>query len=60
MQLDDVAEPGISEDVFRKLVKKCRGCRAYMTSRVTMFHDCKGRPGPNADNADVIDLTNED
>jgi hypothetical protein len=60
MQLDDLAEPGVSEDVFRKLVKKCRGCRTYMTSRVTLFHDCKGRPDSNTDDANVIDLTNED
>jgi hypothetical protein len=60
MQLDDLAAPGVSEEVFRKLIKRCRVCRAYMTSRVTLFHDCKGGPGSNADNADVIDLTHED
>ena len=58
MQLDDLAAPGVSEDVFQQLFVKCRHCRTYMTTRTTLFHECKG-PGPT-DNVVVIDLTNED
>ena len=54
MQLDDISEPGVSEDVFRMLFIKCRGCGMYMTRRTSLFHNCK------TVNIEVIDLTNED
>ena len=54
-RLDDISEPGVSEAVFRRLFRQCRRCGAYMTSRTTLFHKCKG---PR--NVEVIDLTNED
>ena len=57
MKLDDIAEPGVPEHVFRQLVTKCRGCGTYMTKRITQFHDCKG---PGIEDVVVIDLSNED
>ena len=54
MQLDDLAEPGIPGHVFRSLFGKCQSCDMHMTSRTTLFHDCKGPE------IEVIDLTNED
>jgi hypothetical protein len=57
-QLDDIAEPGVPEAVFRRLVRKCRRCGDCMSSRVILFHKCKG-PKTNVE-VEVIDLTNED
>jgi hypothetical protein len=54
LQLDDISEPGVTEEVFQEMFSRCHGCRKYMTRRTTMFHHCKGR------DAEVIDLTNQD
>jgi hypothetical protein len=55
LQLDDITQPGLSEEKFRDLFSKCRKCDATMTRRVTVFHHCKAGANP-----EVIDLTNED
>ena len=53
LQLDEIKQPGISEEKFRDLFWKRRKCCMYMTRRATVFHDCKS-------SVEVIDLTNED
>ena len=55
LQLDDVSQPGISEDVFNELFLRCRHCGYHMTRRAAIFHKCK----QNRRDAEVIDLTNE-
>jgi hypothetical protein len=56
LQLDDIKQPGLSEEKFRDLFWKCRKCDTTMTRRVTVFHNCDHA----AANLEVIDLTNED
>jgi len=54
LQLDEIKEPGLTEEQFRDLFWKCRKCPTYMTRRATVFHKCKKA------NPEVIDLTNEE
>jgi hypothetical protein len=59
LRLDDIKDPGLSEDDFQELFFKCRKCRWLMTRRVTVFHDCSAARN-NAQQVTVIDLTNEE
>jgi hypothetical protein len=61
LQLDEITDPGVSEEVFNELFLKCRKCRRHMTRRAVIFHKCAAASQDNANTApmEVIDLTNE-
>jgi hypothetical protein len=59
LQLDEIKDPGISEEMFNELFLKCRKCRTHMTWRATVFHKCAAVSQDNAVPVEVIDLTNE-
>jgi hypothetical protein len=59
LQLDEIKDPGLSEEVFYELIVKCRKCRRHMTRRATIFHNCGATSQENATPVEVIDLTSE-
>ena len=58
LQLDDIKDPGVSEDIFQDLFLKCRKCRRHMTRRATIFHTCPAAE-TEGNIVEVIDLTNQ-
>ena len=58
LQLDEIRDPGVSEEVFNELFLKCSKCRKHMTRRAVIFHNCAAA-SQDAVPMEVIDLTNE-
>jgi hypothetical protein len=59
LQLDEIKDPGISEEEFNELFLKCRKCGWHMTRRATVFHKCAAVSQDHAMPVEVIDLTND-
>jgi hypothetical protein len=60
LQLDDIKNPGLSEEAFRGLFLTCRECRNTMTRSSTIFHKCKPTVQGAVVELEVVDLTNDE